>query len=433
MDVIPISFLKGRTMRRIRILIIVTILLQFGYVRAQKSVIPPIKGHNNCVWTERGNFIIFPDGMDPIKKPGVAFDQNGKKRVIPKSPSLPALVGADASTTRLQGPCGRIYALSRRTIPPADPLRIPKKDLEIYIFRFDESIWQWETDPIGVLRSPLPFSPILLSEDNILGISHNSEVFISENHRYPLAIFRKNAKNEYQVDHFEDYGFDYPAIQRVGVWNYPCLENFSLLHQDGWSGEFTIIGHGGGLFWCFDSRGKLKRFFKIYKNIEDEFYKKNPIYNECILGWKPQKSGTILVSAFGEDLFYRSSAQLQKPEEPSPDIDSYRIKIKIRSDTIFSVPQSINWYNVDIENGQVQETSSPINIPRIISSFQEFLEFNWMLKYDESIDFISLHHRFSEPTISLPLSELNKQELPSISPVDDMELGKKSVKPTQKQ
>jgi hypothetical protein len=262
-------------------------------------------------------------------------------------------------------------------VEPCDPSRAPRKDFKIEVYQFDQTKWMWTERPIGQLQSSAFFVPTVLSRDYLLGIAPSSTTFKGEDDRYyPFAIFKRDVKGTYLLDHYEDAGMGTPAIRSNGTWAYPFMASLWLQSNPIWIRDLSVIGSGEGLFWSFGPEGQFRGMAKIYEGLDDAFLRVSLPWNGALVDYQPNASGELVVSCLDSEAAVNGSA-LMAASKQAKDMDS-AIEAKNRClDRVLSKWHLVQWYKVQLPSGAKTRIPCPAGMPPIVANAQDYLSFNW--------------------------------------------------------
>jgi hypothetical protein len=347
------------------------------------SQIPDRRQRLTNVWTDAGLLTLNP----PHHASGVgSLAQEKGERKIPNPPPAPKdSEGArSAVLLRFHAPQGHLFACYSWQVPAAKEPGSTRKTVA-QVFSFDPERWAWNMEPLGTLESPTS-ALVILSEDWILGIAAQPDMLVERGKGRLFALYRRNAKGQYQLDSFPDDGFDGTAITGTTAWKYPMLSMVWINKRQVYTADRTCLYVGQGLVWVFTDKGRMTRLVRLFDGLDDKGLKQNLLWQEAVLGVQPRPDGTLLVSTLNENAL--ALGALVQNEGLSRGTAAGDRDQAIRERVITS-KSPILWYDLDPVTGDLRDEAPPRNVKAGFGSIQEFLDFNWSFKRDGNLHFTS--------------------------------------------
>jgi hypothetical protein len=349
---------------------------------------PPAKSRRtNNVWIGSTQLLQIPYGPESAKAPATLVTSGGKERPLPPVPNSWGGQGARlASLATVHAPGGSLFGVTTTMVAARDPLRAPRKDFKVEVYRFDVTHWKWSDKPIGQIQSTVHFVPTVLSQDYLLGIASAATTFQAEGEDrcYPFAVFKRNAAGTYQLDHFEDAGLEKPAIGSRGQWAYPFMADLWLQANNLWVRDLSVIASGGGMLWSFGPEGQFRGLAKVYDKMDDAFLLRNIPWNGALLDYQPNGKGELIVSCLDAQAAVQARSMMPGPSQ-AEDLDSALANEERGLDRILSKWNVIQWYQLQVPSGLKTRIPTPRNVPALVTTPQDYRSFNWTFQPDGNI------------------------------------------------
>lgn len=341
----------------------------------------PAKPWDTLVWLGPGRLWVIPHQVDRPDGPCSLYANPQHPQTGRRAPHVPASLRLGKSwSLGIQAPQGHLVYLQGEAVEPKEPRKDAKKDFQITLFAFDEATWTWRSEPMGRLRWPHGFTPILVAEDRLVGVAVNAQTFRQGNKSYLFALFRKNDRGDFCFDRGLESGFDHPPFKPQGGWTHPTLSNLWLQGSPLWCGDRTVFGTGYGLFWVFDEKGSMKRLLRLYPNLSDERLEAEPpLWSGAVLGAQPKADGTLLISALDAKLI-EMGAILYSHRPPTTWLPTYQQNQKLVLQELLRSDPRVTWYVLDPADGQIRMELPPQGLPETVASERAFHDFNWVFQ-----------------------------------------------------
>ncbi len=343
----------------------------------------PSRGQHVNLWLPNEEMILLH--ADAHAKSGPALWFKGKQeRALPPLPR-----GVDHSRAlrrreaALQGPGQDCYSLQYLSFPAQDAKA--KQELRLDVFRFSTATWAWEKEPHGVLEDRPLGNFRVLSEDYLLGICVNKPFLDSGGKPHLFSLYKRNPQGKYRLVGYPDDGLSGKVFKGDGSWNYPILSNLWILNRCVWTEDETVVGTGFGFFWVFSPKGQMRRLVRLYDSVDDKLLRNGWVWHEAVTNFQPRPDGQILISALAEGAVARGAIlndqRAHQGDTPGQFEDVFR--------TVLAAYPVVEWHVMNPVTGHIQPEAAPLNFQSRLSSYSEFLNFNWNFKVDGNLRCVS--------------------------------------------
>lgn len=261
---------------------------------------------------------------------------------------------------------------------------------------FEHEVQVWEDrawKPFATARLPgLATAWFPLGEDRFLATAVSPATFVEDKKPLPLAVLRRNDRQELIVERRMDTGLKRPFFDQGGRMSYGVLATSLLMGNWARTDDHLVLFSQFGQFWVFDgAKGHLRRVMHLYPGLDDKRLQEGNLY-PGLLGVQPRPNGHLLVAARRED-----AVLLAPISHPSRMVLAGTKDRTAWSDEVHRQYPHIDWWDLDPATGMIEPEIAPRGLPELLSGEAAAMNFNWRFRLDGNLDLVSLRDRYPAP------------------------------------
>lgn len=208
----------------------------------------------------------------------------------------------------------------------------------------------------------------------------------------PFAVGKLNEAGNIEIKELTNLGFPQAILQKIPAKAGETQERFALrpayeyLHAAILSPTpfvrvdegFILTADHVGLFWLFDSKGRLRKRIRLFSSVTEERLADRDTLEHAVLGFQPRGDGQVLIASRTESAFLHAREKYPRDEslETMGKADVQKENARQEQKSLAAYPE-LKWWLLNPEDGSLSEAEPPLKVKDHFDDVAELAKFKY--------------------------------------------------------